>query len=182
MITIRSLGEGTMVRELQLAQRRHQDETTLHIADLQVNPLGQNQSQNLITCEHRTVSKDGRIVCSKIVEGDNEVSPNVCRSCPFKRVNCEHLRFSLCQASSSPLIVRFNGRTEVWDDEPPELRFERAACTAKVSPVHEPLSCSACSLRQPIQPVFQEPKRRQKVAGLGKVVPFPSHEKLAAVG
>ncbi|MFN2290294.1 MAG: hypothetical protein ACK2UC_03775, partial [Anaerolineae bacterium] len=83
---------------------------------------GQRQPQTV--CEHRSVSKDGRIMCGKIVEGDPEVSPNLCRDCPFKAVNCSHLRFSLRLSSPSPLIVRFNGRTEVWDDDPPQLSFE----------------------------------------------------------
>jgi hypothetical protein len=76
-------------------------------------------------CEHRTVSKDGRIICKKIMVGDNGVSPNECRACPFRAVNCQHLRFSLQQTSPRPLVVRYNGREEVWDDDPAELRFEQ---------------------------------------------------------
>jgi hypothetical protein len=149
-----------------------------------------------IPCEHRTVAKDGRIVCKKIVDGDNEVSPNVCRACPFKSVNCAHLRFSLSQSSPSPLIVRFNGRTEVWDDDPPELRFERAACSARVMPIEHPRSCAGCALRQALQasasaPALQEPllalptepaRQARRTTGTGKVVPFPSREAVAAAG
>jgi hypothetical protein len=127
------------------------------------------------------VSKDGRIICGKIVEGENEVSPNVCRTCPVKAVNCAHLRFSLCQTAPSPLIVRYNGRTEVWDDEPAELRFERAACAARVVPIHDPRACATCSLRQTLHtPV--EPAARRRVAGAGRVVPFPGREAVAATG
>ena len=46
---------------------------------------GQAESRGV--CEHRTVSKEGRIVCRKIVEGENTVSPNLCRNCPFMAVN-----------------------------------------------------------------------------------------------
>ncbi|MGD2207423.1 MAG: hypothetical protein PVH17_11665, partial [Anaerolineae bacterium] len=46
------------------------------------------QKQQTRLCEHRTVSKEGRIVCRKIVEGEGEVSPNVCRACPARAVNC----------------------------------------------------------------------------------------------
>jgi hypothetical protein len=136
----------------------------------------------LSSCEHRKVSKDGRIVCAQIVEGDNEVSPNVCRDCPFKVVNCSHLRFTLRQTLPSRLVVRYNGRTEIWDDDPPELHFERAACTAKVMPVYEPRSCAECTLRQPLQAPVEHPKRKRRLAGTGKVVLFPSREALAAAG
>lgn len=103
-----------------------------------------------VSCEHRTVSKDGRIVCRKIATGDNEVSPNICRTCPFKAVRCEHLRFSLRKTEPCRLIVRFNGRTEIWDDEPPDVRFEQAACAAKVLPIQHPKQCVGCALRQPV--------------------------------
>lgn len=186
-----------MVRELKIARAPRQEGKTHPIAELHPGPAGQGlaaqglaaqglaapgQAQSASSCEYRAVSKDGRIVCSKIVEGDNEVSPNVCRSCPFKLINCAHLCFSLCQTSSSPLVVRYNGRTEIWDDNPPELEFERAACTARVVPIYEPRSCSGCTMQQPLQSPAKEPKRRKQAAGLGKVVPFPSHEALAATG
>ena len=94
-----------------------------------------------LTCEHRTVSRDGRIVCKKIVDGQAEVSPSVCRQCPSRAVNCRHLRFSLRLTSPSPLLVRFNGRTELWDDGPAELPFgpwgglrARGASTARPVP------------------------------------------------
>jgi hypothetical protein len=166
------------------------------IVNLATTLRGQEPVALPIPCEHRTVDKDGRIVCKKIVQGDNEVSPNVCRSCPFKSVNCAHLRFSLSQSSPSPLIVRFNGRTEVWDDDPPQLRFERAACSARVMPIDHPRSCAGCTLRQALQPpasrpALQEPlmalpaepaRQAQRTTGTGKVVPFPSREVLAAAG
>ncbi|MGD2206857.1 MAG: hypothetical protein PVH17_08770 [Anaerolineae bacterium] len=127
-------------------------------------------------CEHRTVSKEGRIVCRKIVEGEGEVSPNVCRACPARAVNCAQLRFSLRQSTPSPLIVRFNGRTEVWDDGPPELHFERAACAARVVPIEHPRACAGCALREPVR----APAEQQVPAGAGKVVPFPQRERVAA--
>jgi hypothetical protein len=142
------------------------------------------------SCAHRSVSKDGRIVCGKVVEGENEVSPNVCWACPAKAVNCTHLRFSLRQSVPSPLIVRYNGRTEVWDDDPPELCFERAACDAQVMPIHSPRACAGCSLRQPQWAVREPPVRRGRasngsnrgVKGGGRVVPFPGREAVAATG
>jgi hypothetical protein len=139
-------------------------------------------SLGLSPCEHRSVSKDGRIVCAKIVEGDNRVSPNVCRACPFKAVNCAHLRFSLRQDSPSPLIVRYNGRTEIWDDDPPELRFEHAACAVKVMPIEHPRSCVGCPLRQALQAPAEEQPRRRRASRVGKVVPFPQREPRLATG
>ena len=138
----------------------------------------------LSLCEHRTVSKDGRIICAKIVEGENGISPNLCRRCPFKAVNCTHLRFSLRQTTPSPLVVRHNGRTEIWDDDPPEVRFEQAACTAKVVPIDDARACAHCSLRQPITVTGQAPVRelRPRAAAGAKVVPFPSREALVAAG
>lgn len=134
-------------------------------------------------CEHRTVSKDGRIICGKIVEGDNSVSPEVCRSCPVKAVNCSQLRFSLRQTTPSPLVVRFNGHTEVWDDDPPELQFEQAGCAAKVMPIDQPRACVGCALRQPVQATVEpRGRRRRQVVGGGKVVPFPRQGAVAATG
>ena len=134
-------------------------------------------------CEHRTVSKDGRIICRKIAEGDNVVTPNLCRACPVKAVNCSHLRFSLRRTSPRPLIVRFNGRTEVWDDDPPELHFEQAACTVKVVPIGHPQVCAQCELRKPVQATVERPAPRQRRAvGSGKVVPFPGRGAVVAAG
>jgi hypothetical protein len=135
----------------------------------------------LSPCAHRTVSKDGGIICSKIVEGDNAVSPDVCRDCPVKAVNCSHLSFSLRQTAPSRLIVRFNGRTEIWDDDPPEVLFDRAACAAKVVPIDSPRSCAGCALRRPVDgPVERPAPRQRRAATAGKVVPFPRRGALVA--
>ena len=169
-----------MVRELQFARRREQDSPPEVGLPWQPGPASETQRGS--SCEHRTVAKDGRIICSRIVEGEAEVSPNVCRDCPFKAVNCRHLCFSLRQTSPSPLIVRYNGRTEVWDDGPCSLSFERAACSAKVTPVYEPQSCAGCALHTPIQAPAKPAIRRREAAPAGKVVSFPVHEPLAAAG
>lgn len=155
-----------MIRELSLARRL------------------QGQVQGLSSCEHRAVSKEGRIICRKIVEGDNGVSPEVCRTCPLKAVNCAHLHFSLRQITPSPLIVRFNGRTEVWDDDPAEVRFEQAACSARVIPLTHPKQCAGCALRQPLQTGAEEvvQRRRRQVVNGGKVVPFPGRQVAATAG
>jgi hypothetical protein len=147
-------------------------------------PLAKNEDpgEGLGCCQHRTVSKDGCIVCAKIVEGDNQVTPNICRTCPFKAVNCGHLCFSLRQTSPSPLVVRYNGRTEIWDDGPPELGFEHAACAAKVMPIDHPRVCIGCPLRQAIQAPVEQHVRRRRAAGNAKVVPFPLREAAAATG
>jgi hypothetical protein len=100
------------------------------------------------TCEYRKVSDDGRIICSKIVLGDNQVSPNLCRDCPAKACNCEHLRFSLQKPSLSPIIVRWgNGHTEIWDDQPAAVSFLHSACEAKAIPIFSPGDCICCALR-----------------------------------
>lgn len=150
---------------------------------LQLGQPIQVQDVGLSPCEHRSVSADGRIVCKKIVEGDPEVSPSLCRSCPYKVLNCAHLRFSLRQRSPSPLVVRFNGRTELWDDGPPELCLERAACAARVIPILDPGSCLGCPLRRPVQDgTTHEGRRPQPASRAGKVVPFPTREAVAATG
>ena len=169
-----------MVRELQFARRQQQD--VPQEVGLPWRPGPAKETQTGSSCEHRTVAKDGRIVCSRIVEGDSEVSPNVCRDCPYKTVNCSHLRFSLRQTSPTPLIVRYNGRTEIWDDGPCSLSFERAACSAKVMPVYEPRSCAACTMRKPVQAPVEAPRRPREAASVGKVVAFPVHEPIAAAG
>jgi hypothetical protein len=102
-------------------------------------------------CEHRTVSKDGRIICRKIAEGDNEISPSLCLACPVAAINCAHLRFSLRQSCPSRLVVRFNGHTEIWGDEPPAVHLSQAACAERIIPIESPLRCASCALRQPVQ-------------------------------
>ena len=138
--------------------------------------------QRQAACEHRTVSRDGRIVCEKIVDGDPEVTPNICRDCPYKQVNCAHLRFSLRLHSPSPLVVRYNGKTEVWDDGPPQLVLERAACTERVMPIHGPRACESCPVRQPLRAATTEAGPRPALLDGGKVVSFPTREALAAAG
>jgi len=169
-----------MVRELQFARQQQQDVPTETGLPWRSNPAREVRSTS--SCEHRTVAKDGRIICSRIVEGECDVSPNVCRECPFKEVNCSHLRFSLRQTSPSPLVVRYNGRTEIWDDGPCSLSFERAACAAKVMPVYEPRSCAGCAQHRPIQAPVQAPAIQREAASVGKVVAFPVREPLAAAG
>lgn len=130
-----------------------------------------------LQCQHRTVSPDGQIVCAKISQGENKVSPALCRTCPSRTINCAHLRFSLSLSSSSPLIVRFNGRTEIWNDEPPQLRFRHAACALRVLPILNPSACAACSLHLPLLPDSNLQLPNSQPA---RVVPFPSREPLAA--
>ena len=133
-----------------------------------------------VTCEHRTVSKDGRIVCAKIAQGDNTVSPEVCRACPARAVNCSHLRFSLSRAVHVPLVVRFNGRTEIWSDDAPELRFCHAACAERVLPILQPRSCAACPMRTPCQAVSPAALPARANRNSGRVVAFqPSEPELA---
>lgn len=124
-------------------------------------------------CAYRSVDGDGRIICKKIVEGDNEVSPNLCRDCPAKQVGCDKLRFSLRKLSSSPIVVRYgNGHCEVWGDDPPRITFLRAACAAKVVPISDPRQCAACALRTVKEPTREEVPIPQVASG-GKVIPFP---------
>ena len=169
-----------MVRELQFARRIQEEVPPEGGHAWRASPAKDTHGAG--SCQHRTVAKDGRIVCSRIVEGDSEVSPNVCRDCPFKAANCSHLRFSLRQTSPSPLIVRFNGRTEIWDDGPCSLSFERAACAAKVMPIFDPRSCADCALHTPLQAPVKAPSRKLKTGSVGKVVAFPVHEPLAVAG
>ena len=170
-----------MVQRLQLARRLPKAGVPTENT-LPWTAESERQMAGLGSCEHRTAAKDGRIICSKVTEGDNEVSPNLCRECPFRAVNCSHLRFSLRQTSPSPLIVRFNGRTEIWDDGPNELSFEHAACAAKVIPIYGPRSCAGCTLRQPVQAPAQKQAQARKPAAIGRVVAFPSHEPVAVPG
>jgi hypothetical protein len=142
--------------------------------------------QGAVPCDHRTVSKDGRIICLKITEGDNGITPDLCQrcpftACPFTASNCDHLRFSLHKTSPSPLVVRFNGRTEIWDDDPPQIRFRQAACVARVLPIDGPRACVGCELRKPVQAperarVARPAPRRGAPHQPGTVVPFPRRE------
>ncbi len=132
-------------------------------------------------CEHRSVDGNGRITCKKIVEGDNEVSPNLCRTCPARQISCDKLRFSLQKDSPSPIVVRYgNGHTEVWNNEPAKISFARAACAAKVAPISDPRQCAACALRSVSEPILEEIPLPQKVASGGAVIPFPQRVAAAA--
>ena len=157
-----------MVRELSLAQQ-HREST---------QPCSSG-------CEHKSVAPDGRIVCKKIAWGENKVSPSLCRSCPAQAVNCAHLRFSLRHSPPSSLLVRYSGRTEVWNDDRPALEFQQAACALQVMPLHSPRSCASCSMRQPVGAAQAEPAAMPRPAAApGKVVPFPEQERepVAATG
>lgn len=109
-------------------------------------------------CPYSSVTSDGRIICHKIIQGGKEVSPSLCRTCPVRACNCEHLRFSLRKISSSPIVVRYgNGKTEVWDNDPPKISFLWSACAVRVIPIENPEVCAHCSLHtsvlsQPIAP------------------------------
>ena len=146
-------------------------------------PRPPEAAPNLSPCDHRTVSKEGEIVCAKIVEGEREVSPTICRVCPFRAADCKHLRFSLRQVRPSPLIVRHNGRTEIWDDEPPRVVFQQAACAARIVPIDDARTCAGCALREAGDSVSQPLiRRRRRASSAGKVVPFPGRETVAATG
>jgi len=133
-------------------------------------------------CAHRSVTSDGRITCKKIVEGNNEVSPNLCRDCAARQSGCDKLRFSLRKSSPSPIVVRYgNGHSEVWNDRPPEIAFLRAACAAKIAPISDPRQqCAACALRTAGEPVLEKIPLPRKVARGGKVIPFPQRVAAAA--
>ena len=131
-------------------------------------------------CQYRSVASDGRIVCSKIAEGDNEVSPNICRGCPARQVGCDKLRFSLRKSSPTPIVVRYgNGHSEVWNDEPPRISFLRAACAARIAPLGDSRQCAACGLGTVRGPILEEIPM-PKVARGGKVIPFPQRVAAAA--
>ncbi len=147
-------------------------------------------------CEHRCVDREGRITCQKIVGGDSEVSPNLCRTCPARQIGCEKLRFSLEKSAPSPIVVRYgNGHTEVWNNEPAKITFLRAACATKVAPISDPRQCAACALRTVGEPILEEiplphvvrqalrqaqEGPHQDVATGGKVISFPQRVAAAA--
>jgi hypothetical protein len=126
-------------------------------------------------CEHRTVAKDGRIVCSKIVQGKAEVSPNTCRICPFKAIDCAHLRFSLEQTDPRLTVARYNGQTVAWNDDPPEIHLGRAICAARGMSIAHPRQCAGCTLRQPAADSTPRPTQQRVVAG-NKMILFPRSE------
>jgi len=122
-------------------------------------------------CRYRSVANDGRVTCRKIVQGDNEVSPSICNTCPARACGCENLRFSLRKRTPSPIVVRYgNGRVEVWDDGPPTVSFVRAACAIKMMPITSPELCAHCSLRTSILP---QPAIVAQPGGESEAIAFP---------
>ena len=107
-------------------------------------------------CEHRQVTADGRVICRKVGRGDAEVSVALCAACPAALIQCPHLRFTLRKHAPMPIVVRYaGGRTEVWDDMPPSMRFERAACALCRDAINTPADCAGCTLRAAVA----EPRR-----------------------
>jgi len=122
-------------------------------------------------CRYRSVANDGRITCRKIVQGDDEVSPSICRTCPARACGCDNLCFSLRKRTPSPIVVRYgNGRVEVWDDGPPTVSFMRAACAIKMMPITSPELCAHCSLRTTLLP---QPAIVAQPGGGPEVIAFP---------
>ena len=128
----------------------------------------------LCSCPQRGVADDGRVVCTKINRGDNEVSPTLCAACPAAQINCQHLRFTLEKSLASSIVVHYgNGKSEVWDDRPPAVHFNRAACLARVVPIVSSKDCAAgCALYQAA--VSQAEEMPVSVPLPGKVIPFPA--------
>ena len=125
-------------------------------------------------CSHRSVSKDGRVICTMIQMGeDNEVSPSLCRECPARKIACDHLRFSLQKITSRPITVRYaTGRVEILDDQPPRIGFLRAACEEKVHPIHSPAECAQCRMHSmPAAPFVPAPAATPGVRRQGDPVP-----------
>ena len=130
-------------------------------------------------CQFRQVREDGRMVCSKITEGDPEVDLGICRTCPVMVINCTHLRFTLRKVGHQPILVRYgNGRSEVWDDDPLRVEFVQGACAEKVMPIRSPKQCVGCGLRCPARPLAAPQPRIAAsepavVAQPDNVIPFP---------
>ena len=103
-------------------------------------------------CPYRHADDEGHILCDKIKSGDREVSPNICRTCPVAHSNCAHLRATLDHQARPPIVVRWgNGKSQVWDDVANDsIALTRAACAAKVLPIHSPRDCAGCALRLPV--------------------------------
>jgi hypothetical protein len=118
--------------------------------------------EGLKPCPFRSVDDEGRILCAQI-QGDREASVNLCRACPAAAINCQHLRSSLYRKNVMPLTVRYaTGRVEVWNNTPPTVEFNRAACAAKTMPIHSPRDCMGCTLRlaQVVPQAVLQPARR----------------------
>ncbi len=108
-------------------------------------PVGDRQAE---VCAQRQVLADGRVVCDKVGRGNAEVSPALCATCPAAQVNCQHLRYTLRKDEPVPIVVRYaGGRTEVWDDLPPSIKFSQAACALRREPITSPADCAGCPLR-----------------------------------
>lgn len=130
-------------------------------------------------CEYREALEDGRVICQKVAEGNPEVDPSICRRCPVMAINCQHLRFTLRKLGHKPILVRFgNGRTEVWDDDPPAVEFIHGACAEKVMPISGARDCVGCRVRCPVRrepaPESRPAIREPVVARGSNVIMFPT--------
>lgn len=118
-------------------------------------------------CLNRAVSKDGRVICSRITRGDSTVTSAHCRECPARACRCSHLRFTLHKVESCPITVRYStGRVEVWNDHAPAVRFVHAGCAERGTEIHGPEQCASCLLRlHTVRPVIR--------SGRARVLQFP---------
>ena len=123
---------------------------------------------SLKPCPFRLVDSVGQILCDKIKIGERQVSAQICNACPVAAIDCAHLRATLEQQSRPAITVRWgNGKSEVWDTAAPTVALGRAACAAKVMPIHSPRDCAGCALREPL-------------ARENKIVPAPTSARRAS--
>jgi len=154
---------------------------------------------SFVICSHKTVAEDGRMLCQKIVRGDREVTAALCAACPAVGATpmvpqrdmsvtlggntkvapyCRHLRFSLEKEHRGAILVRYgNGKTVVWEEHPPVLRFARAACALRLVPLCSAAECAACPERAAAVPRMVGRGMAMGVAlpvcSPGKVIPLP---------
>lgn len=100
------------------------------------------------TCEYGKVWGDDDIVCSRTMLGDSRVSPNLCRECPARACNWEHLRFSVENPSLFPIVIRWvNGHSQTWNNQSADVSLIRSPCEAKAIRISSPRDCVGCALR-----------------------------------
>ncbi|MBI5304932.1 MAG: hypothetical protein HY868_22555 [Chloroflexi bacterium] len=131
---------------------------------------------NLKPCPYRQVDDEGHILCDKIKTGEREVTPNICRACPVAAINCAHLRGTLDHQARPPITVRWgNGKSTVLEDAAPTIALGRAACAAKVIPIHSPRDCAGCALRQPLPEVIAPTRttNERRTRATAPVAPSP---------
>jgi hypothetical protein len=92
-------------------------------------------------CRYMEVSEDGRLICTRIKQGDNIISQEVCTQlCPLPKEKCIYLKFSLRKETLFSAIGVGGRRTE--------MSISTIACFLHKRKIDNLSECETCKDRR----------------------------------